>query len=194
MIGSLRGQLLWQGVSELIVDVAGVGYRVTSTPATIAELASSAGEVVISVHTHVREDALVLYGFASDDDRAVFELLLGTHGVGPALALAIVGTLGADEVVRAVKEGDGAAFEAVSGVGKKTAARLVLELHGALEGVVQDVGLRSAPAGGIRSDVAAALSELGYGSDEIRAAMSEIDESQSAELALRSALRELRQR
>ena len=161
-----------------------------------AAFPAAAGEVVVFVHTHVREDAIVLFGFASEDERLVFEVLLATHGGGTSLALAILGTLGSDAVIRAVQSGDAAAFEAVSGVGKKTAARLVLELHGSLADVRGAPGpVRSAPEGDDeRADVAAALGELGYSADEIRRAVSTLDGTEPIESALRLALRELSRR
>ena len=194
MIGSLRGHVIHQGTSEIVIDVQGVGYRVVASPSTVATLVAEQGEVVVSIHTHVREDAFVLYGFSNSSEREVFEILLGTHGVGPSLALSILGTMGAAGVVTGVRTGDSSAFEAVSGVGKKTAARLVLELQDSLaaHSAGDDHGLSlPSPESEDRADVSAALAELGYSNDEIRRAMAAVDGSEPIEQALRLALREL---
>lgn len=194
MIGLLRGNVVRHGVSDVVIDVNGVGYRIVASASTIAALSAIDGEVTISVHTHVREDAIVLFGFANDAEREVFEILLGTHGVGPSLALAILGTLGASGVVVAVQNGDSAAFETVSGVGKKTAARLVLELQDSLSShsLSDEIDVVSAEGQQReRSEVSAALAELGYSNDEIKDALGALDGSETLEQALRLALRQL---
>ena len=192
MIGSLRGDVLRVGESEAIIDVGGVGYRVVATASTLGALRAAEGSVLISVHTHVREDALVLYGFITDQEREVFEVLLGTHGVGPTLALAILGALGSSTVIEAVQLGDLVAFEQVPGVGKKTAARLVLELQGSLgDRFEPSVASADRTASNGRADVQAALGELGYTSEEIRQATSVLDGTESVEQAIRISLREL---
>jgi Holliday junction DNA helicase RuvA len=190
VIGSLRGQLVNTRATDALIDVGGVGYRVVATASTLSALRDMRGEVTVSVYTHVREDALVLYGFVTDQEREVFEILLGTHGVGPSLAMAIVGTLGAQNVVRAVHEGDAGSFEQVAGVGKKTAARLVLELQGSLgEGFEPAGAPASAMSTGVRADIAAALDELGYSSEEIRVALGELDGSEGVEQGIRRVLK-----
>ena len=136
MIGLLRGPvLLRSGEGEVIVDVAGVGYRVTVTPSTAAALvtAGTGAEATLHVHTHVREDAIVLYGFVHDDERRCFEVLLGSHGVGPALALAIMAVLSPAALSTAVLEDDLDTLCSVPGVGRKTAARLLIELKSRLD-------------------------------------------------------------
>jgi Holliday junction resolvasome RuvABC DNA-binding subunit len=122
-------------VIGLIIDVGGVGYRVAVTPATAATLvvAGSGAEATLHVHTHVREDAIVLYGFVHDDERRCFEVLLGSHGVGPALALAIMAALSPAALSTAVLEEDLDTLCTVPGVGRKTAARLLIELKSRLD-------------------------------------------------------------
>ena len=190
MIGLVRGSVAGVNGNSVIVDTGGVGYRVTLTPSAIAELSLNGPEVTLFTYTHVREDALELFGFLSDAERGVFETLLGTHGVGPSLALAIIGTLGANEVVRAVQDQDSSSFELVSGVGKKTAARLILELQGSMAASTLMPSSMSGLSGGptTRSDVSAALEALGYGSDEIHAATANLDGTESVEHGLRLAL------
>lgn len=197
MIGSLRGCLLDRGTDdELLVEVAGIGYRIQVTPATAAGLGPVDGEVFLHIHRAVREDSDTLYGFASVDERRVFETLISAHGVGPALGLAILGVHGPDVLRRAVAEEDVAALCLVPGVGKKTAARLVIELQsklGALTGTgsVPSV-LGSAPADlGGRADVRAALEGLGYGADEIASVLAELDPEGETSAMLKEALRRL---
>jgi Holliday junction DNA helicase RuvA len=191
----LRGTLAASGDVEVLVDVGGVGYRVTVAPSTRVALGVEAGEFTLFIHTQLRQDALQLYGFASMAEREVFEVLLTTPGVGPSLAIAILGSLGASGVVAAVASGDTAAFESVSGVGKKTAARLALELQGKLAGLEVGAGAASSPAAGDDgTELAEALSALGYSSEEIRRALSGLDGSEPVEQALRLALRELSRR
>jgi Holliday junction DNA helicase RuvA len=209
--------VLRTGECEVIVDVAGVGYRVTVTPATAAALmagtapgsvAGAAGpEATLFVHTHVREDALVLYGFVHDDERRCFEVLLGSHGVGPALALAILAMLSPAALSTAVLEEDIETLCAVPGVGRKTAARLLIELKSrldlpdlsALPGGVGANGANGADeaaraARTSRAEARAALSELGYGPDEIRGALDRLRDDVGVEEMLRLALRELASR
>src|SRR6202034_932140 len=191
VIGLLRGAVVLRtGEGEVIIEVAGVGYRVAVMPATAAALvvggAGGGAEATLYVHTHVREDAIVLYGFVHDDERRCFEVLLGSHGVGPALALAIMAALSPAALSTAVLEEDLDTLCTVPGVGRKTAARLLIELKSRLD--LPDLSLSGAgagddaAAGGVgpggagstrtsRAEARAALSELGYAPDEIRGAL-----------------------
>jgi holliday junction DNA helicase RuvA len=195
MIGWLKGEVVARTTEgELLLDVHGVGYRVTVPAPLLASVGEHGEPVELHVHTHVREDAIVLYGFASAHERRCFEALLGAHGVGPALALAVLTALGPTELVRAVLEEDVAMLCTVPGVGRKTAARLVLDLRSRLElPELQGTGVPGsdgAPSGA-RSEVRAALAELGYGNDEIRRALDGVAPDGSVEELLRGALREL---
>jgi Holliday junction DNA helicase RuvA len=211
VIGLLRGAVVVRtGEGEVIIDVGGVGYRVAVTPATAATLvvAGSGAEATLYVHTHVREDAIVLYGFVHDDERRCFEVLLGSHGVGPALALAIMAALSPAALSTAVLEEDLDTLCTVPGVGRKTAARLLIELKsrldlpdlslgGAVAGAGAGGGFDGAGAGGTRTSRAearAALSELGYAPDEIRGALDGLRDDVGVEEMLRLALRELASR
>ena len=215
MIGLLRGAVVVRsGDGEVIVDVGGVGYRVAVTPATAAALvvAGASAEATLYVHTHVREDAIVLYGFVHDDERRCFEVLLGSHGVGPALALAIMAALSPAALSTAVLEEDLDTLCTVPGVGRKTAARLLIELKSRLDlpdlslslslsgsgvGVGAAAGAAGAAGGGprtSRSEARAALSELGYAPDEIRGALDGLRDDVGVEEMLRLALRELASR
>ena len=213
MIGLLRGRVvLRSGEGEVILDVGGVGYRVTVTPATALALVSAGpgatteDEATLYVHTHVREDAIVLYGFAHDDERRCFEVLLNSHGVGPALALAIMAMLSPAALSTAVLEDDLDTLCSVPGVGRKTAARLLIELKSRLDLPdlsLDPVGVAAAgadPSGRVvasrtsRAEARAALSELGYGPDEIRGALDGLRDDVGVEEMLRLALRELASR
>jgi Holliday junction DNA helicase RuvA len=193
MIGWLSGELVSRSPEgELIVDVHGVGYRLTVSPTLLAAVGDRGAPVELHVHTHVREDAIVLYGFAHADERRCFEALLGAHGVGPSLALAILSSMSPAALSTAVLEDDVDTLCLVPGVGKKTAARLLLELKARLDlPSLGDPGPSDPGVGSTRGEVRAALTELGYGPDEIRGVLEGLDDDGSVEELVRSALREL---
>jgi Holliday junction DNA helicase RuvA len=175
MIGSLRGVVLDRSLGgEVLIEVHGVGYRVVVTPSTLAEL-TPGDEAFLHVHHHIREDAQTLYGFLSRDERMAFEALLGAHRVGPALALAILGTHGPTDLRRVVADGDVAALCLVPGVGKQTAARLLIELKSRLDIPELDVvdGAGGGTVGATQA-VSEALSGLGYSLEEIRDALRQV--------------------
>ncbi len=192
MIGRLRGTLVHRSPrGEVMVDVGGVGYRISVSPATLVALGGIGDEVVVHTHLHVREDALTLFGFATADARDCFESLLGAHGVGPGLALAILSTHGPEDLRRLVFEGDLDSLTLVPGVGRKTAARLLLELKSRLdvpEGVDGDV---TAMNGSPRSEVRDALAALGYQPEEVRRAMGELPPDGDVTTLVRTALQVL---
>ena len=198
MIGSLRGRLLDRGPDgELLIEVGGVGHRVQVTPSTSVTIGELDGEVFVHTHHAVREDSETLYGFATIAERRVFESLISAHGVGPALGLAILSVHGPDALRRAVAEDDVAALCLVPGVGKKTAARLVMELKSKLdlpEGEIAvpsgDSGQASA-SGDSRADVRTALAGLGYGADEIHAVLVDLPTEGDVGGLLKDALRRL---
>jgi Holliday junction DNA helicase RuvA len=198
VIGSLRGRLLHRGAGEVLVEVGGVGYVVVVSPTTAVSVGEVGDEVFVWTHHHVREDAEVLYGFPTRDERVTFEALLGAHGVGPALALAILSVHAPVALVRVLAEDDVAALCLVPGVGKKTAARLLVELKSRLH--LDDDGpvpvAAGAPAGGQRpaaADVRDALAGLGYSAEEIRRATAELDGDGDGDpsVLLRTALQRL---
>lgn len=203
MIGSLRGTLLMRRAGEVVIDVGGVGYRVGVGARTLAGLGRVGGEVVVYTHLNVREDALALFGFATADERDCFEGLIAAHGVGPALALAIMSVHSPPELRRALAEGDLDALTLVPGVGRKTAARLLIELKARLEVSDLDLGDDDGSASGngssanghgnaksmsVRADVRSALGGLGYGPEEIASAMRGLPDDGDAQVLLRSAL------
>jgi Holliday junction DNA helicase RuvA len=201
VIGSLRGVLLDRSTKgDVLVEVGGVGYRV-QVPSSAHRLLGELGSpVFLHVHTHVREDALVLYGFPSSDERIVFEALLGTHGIGPAVALAILSVHSPAALARAVATDDVDALTLVPGIGKKTAARLLLELKSRLDlDLPSDVAFTVVGADGVgsngatraRNEVRNALAALGYGADEVREAVRQLPDDGAVEDLLRTALRSL---
>jgi holliday junction DNA helicase RuvA len=162
MIGSLRGKLTEKRPNQILLDVGGVGYQVQVPLSTYAVLGPVHSDTMLLVHTHVREDQLALYGFATAREKQCFELLISASGVGPALALKILSGTGIEELVPAIRKGDVARLVLIPGVGKKTAERIVVELRDKLAAV--DVEERGGPTtrSQLESDVASALVNLGY--------------------------------
>jgi len=202
VIGSLRGVVLERAAAatagEVLIEAGGVGYRVAVPTGTLA-LAEPGASFFLHVHTHVREDAIVLYGFATRAERLAFEALVSVHGVGPALALAILSTHGPAALQRVVLTEDADALKMVPGIGAKTAVRLLLELRSKFDlvdlGEPFDVvvgGADAVPASvDARSDVRAALASLGYGADEIREAVRQLPAGDDPGELLRTALQQL---
>jgi holliday junction DNA helicase RuvA len=162
MIGLLRGRLLEKRPNQVILDVGGVGYLVAVPLSTFAALGELHSEVTLLIHTHVREDALSLYGFLSQREKHLFELLLGASGVGPTLALKILSGMNVEDLVPAIRTGDLARLTKIPGVGRKTAERMVVELKDKLEAVVIETEKPAASPAGVESDVKSALINLGY--------------------------------
>jgi holliday junction DNA helicase RuvA len=183
MISRLRGTVVARHGAGIVVDVGGVGYLVAATPRVAARVGE---ETTVETYLHVREDALQLYGFASAEERELFELLLGVSGVGPKVALAIVSGSPAAELRRAIVREDTARFEAIPGIGRKTAQRVVLELKEKLGAQ----GLEAGPARRGRPLLARdALVELGWSVVEADRVLAEIDETLPVEDQVRAALK-----
>jgi holliday junction DNA helicase RuvA len=188
LISRLRGKAVARGPDALVLEVGGVGYLVQPTRRAVQK-ARGKGEVVIETYMHVREDALQLYGFADADERELFEQLLSVSGVGPKVALAIVSGSTPEELRRAIALEDTARFQAIPGIGKKTAQRVVLELK---EKLGDGVTLPEQGAGAVaRPHLVAreALMELGYSLLEADQALAEIDPDLPAEERVRLALK-----
>ncbi|MBI3760939.1 MAG: Holliday junction branch migration protein RuvA [Chloroflexi bacterium] len=189
MIASIRGTLLSISPDSLVVEVGGVGLKV-SVPTSVLDSLDGVGRTV-SLHTHliVREDALMLYGFANEDQHALFELLLGVNGVGPKLALSVLSTLSPDVLRRAVVHEQAEVFNRVPGVGKKTAEKIVFHLK---DKIGKEVGLGAITAISDRdTEVIAALTALGYSIVEAQAALQSVpkDTPDDIEERVRLALR-----
>jgi Holliday junction DNA helicase RuvA len=200
VIGSLRGVLLDRAPrrdnsAEILLEVNGVGYRVVVPAGALGVLGDLGAPAFVHVHTHVREDAIVLYGFPTRAERQCFEVLIGAHGVGPAVALAMLSVHSPIALRRIVDAEDIEALSLVPGIGPKTARRLVIELKSRLE-LDDDVNLALVgPApnaeAAARQEVRAALAGLGYAADEIRRSLAGLPPEGTTEALLRLALREL---
>jgi Holliday junction DNA helicase RuvA len=164
MIAFLRGRLLDKHPNRVTVDVGGVGYDVAVPLSTFYTLGDPGASVSLRIHTHVREDALALFGFATPLEQALFERLIAISGIGPRLALAVLSGIEPAELVRAVRTKDTARLTSIPGVGKKTAERIGLELKDRLPpGLVAGAGAPAeAPEEGLRGDLLSALVNLGY--------------------------------
>jgi holliday junction DNA helicase RuvA len=192
MIGSVRGSVLERmATGEVLVEVGGVGYRVLVPTGVLPNL-NPGSPTFLFTHLHVREDAMVLYGFPTREERDTFEMLLGAAGVGPKLALAILSVHAPSALRRALVEDDLDALTLVPGVGKRTAARLALDLKTRLDVPVVDLVEAEATNGtNPRAEVREALTGLGYAPDEVRAVIGQLPDDGVVEDLLRDALKRL---
>jgi Holliday junction DNA helicase RuvA len=189
MIARLRGKPVASTPEGLVIDVGGVGYLVAATPSALRK-ADGAAEIVVETYLHVREDAMQLYGFSERGERELFVQLLSVNGIGPKVALAIVSGSPAEELRRAIVREDTARFQAIPGIGKKTAERIVLELK---EKLAASVSIAPVDSGGGEGDdhVVArdALVELGYSLVDAERALAATDSALAPEERVRQALR-----
>jgi Holliday junction DNA helicase RuvA len=195
VIAHLSGTLLEKRVPRLVIDVAGVGYEVFVPLSTLYATGDIGAVVSLRVHTHVREDALQLFGFATSLELVLFERLIGVSGIGPKLALAVLSGIEPSDLVRAIREADLTRLTRIPGVGKKTAERLVLELKDRLPAEPGD-GATAEPAatGGVRGDVLSALANLGYQRGNVERTVDAVlrrVETRDFEPLLREVLREI---
>ena len=202
MIAFLRGRVLEKQPNRIIVDVQGVGYDVHVPLSTYYRVAESGGEVTLKVHTHVREDALLLYGFLTDLERQLFERLIGVSGIGPKMAIVLLSGMEARELVACVLRADVARLTGIPGVGKKTAERICVELRDRIPKAIEAAA--ASPADSLRDDLVSALVNLGYHRQAIdksldkllsgkssTSAKATVDKEPKFEDVLRSALKEL---
>jgi Holliday junction DNA helicase RuvA len=162
MIAHLRGKLLAKHPNLAIVETAGVGYDVTISVPTFSDLPGVGAEVALHIHTHVREDAIALYGFLRPSEKVLFEKLITVSGIGPKLAITILSGMPADEMVAAIRSNDIARLTRIPGIGKKTAERMVLELRDKLPQVVSSTVTAAPLMSATEEDVLSALLNLGY--------------------------------
>lgn len=190
MIGRLHGKIIEKTPPQVLIDVSGVGYEVDVPMSTFCNLPDVNGEVTLYTHLVVREDAELLYGFASKAEQLAFRTLIRISGVGPRIALALLSGMTTDQLAQAVESGETGLLTRVPGIGKKTAERLILELKGKLtlsSGLIAPAG---AP-GSARADVVAALVALGYSEREALAAAKKVPEDASVSDGIRLALKSL---
>lgn len=161
MIAHLRGKLIVKHPNQAIIEAGGVGYDVNISVPTFSELPPLNAEVSFFIHTHVREDALALFGFLRAQEKQLFEKLLSVSGIGPKLAITILSGMPADTMVAAIKGNNVAALTRIPGIGKKTAERMVLELRDKLDafGIAAEAAAAMSP---VEEDVISALVNLGY--------------------------------
>jgi holliday junction DNA helicase RuvA len=162
MIAHLRGKLLAKHPNQAVVETAGVGYDVTISVPTFSDLPGVGAEVALHVHTHVREDAIALYGFLHPSEKLLFEKLITVSGIGPTLAIKILSGMAADEMVGAIRGNDVARLTRIPGIGKKTAERMVLELRDKLPETGAAVAPPAPAISATEEDVLSALVNLGY--------------------------------
>jgi Holliday junction DNA helicase RuvA len=166
MIGQLRGQLLYKKPNQILVDVQGVGYDVHIPLTSFYELPGEGTEVILKIHTHVREDALTLFGFITQREKDLFLKLISISGIGPKLAITILSGAKVEELAQAVAQGDLPRLISIPGVGRKTAERLVLELKGQITPFLLPAEARAGEghgqADGLQEDILSALVNLGY--------------------------------
>ncbi|HXG89451.1 MAG TPA: Holliday junction branch migration protein RuvA [Vicinamibacterales bacterium] len=197
MIAFLRGRVLEKQPNRLIVDVAGVGYDVAVPLSTFYIAGEPGTEITLRIHTHVREDQIALFGFATALELAVFERMIGVSGIGPKLALGVLSGIEPRELVGAIQRSDLARLTRIPGVGKKTAERIVLELRDRLPKALEAAGAGAAepePEDELRSDLISALTNLGYHRQNIDKTLDRLlsaDAAQRFEDALRAALKDL---
>lgn len=186
MIGRLRGVLVSTKEAGIVIDVGGVGYEIKMTTRDLVSPPGIGEEIVVHTHTHVREDEISLYGFAVESDRELFRILLSANGVGPRVAIALLASLTAEEIARAITGEDPDALTVAPGVGKRGAQKLVLELGPKLAGRETEV-VGGHPAGSVRQ----ALEGLGYSTAEINTVVNDLDPHQTIQEQIKSALQRL---
>ena len=197
MIGFLRGKLIEALPTQVTVEVQGVGYEVHVPLSTFYDAGDMGTEITLRIYTHVREDALLLYGFLTELERQLFEKLIGISGIGPKLAIAVLSGMDPRDLITSVQRGDVARLTGIPGVGKKTSERIVLELKDRLAQMPGGAPVDAAPAGGtdrVRSDLLSALQNLGYHRPQADKAIDATLQTMSNptfEHALKAALREL---
>jgi Holliday junction DNA helicase RuvA len=173
MIALLRGTLLEKHPNQAVIDTGGVGYDVTIPVSTYTQLPDAGAEVRLRIHTHVREDALALYGFLTQDEKSLFERLIGVSGIGPKLAITILSGLNAADLIRSIRRGEVERLVRIPGIGKKTAERMVLELRDKLPAPAGEEPETSAVSAlsPVDQDVLSALLNLGCGRPQAEAAV-----------------------
>jgi len=197
VIGQLRGELARRDPAQIIIDVRGVGYRVFIPLSTYYRLPEEGAAVQVYTATHVREDALHLYGFLTEHERNLFDLLRGVSGIGPRLAINILSGITADELIPAIARGNLVRLSAIPGVGRKTAERIVLELKEKVLSLVEPIDAAVVPerdsSEGVLEDVISALLNLGYrraqASNAASSALRAVDGDQDFEKVVKQALR-----
>jgi Holliday junction DNA helicase RuvA len=197
LIAFLRGRVIEKHPHRVVVDVGGIGYDVAVPLSTFYVAGDAGAEITLHVHTHVREDQLALFGFATPLELTVFQRLISINGIGPKLALAVLSGIEPHELITAVQRSDVGRLTGIPGVGKKTAERVVLELKDRLPKVVEGAGVAAvtaSPADQVRDDLISALTNLGYHRQAVEKVLDKLGGATATgkfEELLRAALRDL---
>lgn len=194
MIGSLRGRLISRQAPQIVVECSGVGYELETPMSTYLDLPAAGSELFLYTHLLVREDAQILYGFSTDEERQLFRTLLRVNRVGAKMALGVLSAMTAADFRRCVEYEDSTALSRIPGIGKKTAERLIMEMRDRIEKVSPGIpgGASSSAKSSERSEACAALVALGYKASEVNKLIGNLDtDGLSAEDIIRQALRQV---
>ena len=183
MIGSIRGKIILKTEKFLIVETGGVGYKINISPDTLAKIQKINGEVFFFINTHVREDTLDLYGFLDREELEFFEMLINVSGIGPKGALAILGIASIETLKKAIGTGDISYLTKISGIGKKTAEKIVIELRDKMGEEKEGSSLQG------ELDALEALKSLGYSQNEAREALKKVTRETNTNIKIREALK-----
>ncbi|MBP9711635.1 MAG: Holliday junction branch migration protein RuvA [Candidatus Pacebacteria bacterium] len=183
MIGSIRGKITLQTEKFILVEIGGVGYKVAVSPDTISKIQKKDGEVFFFIHTHVREDSFDLYGFLAEQELEFFEMLLNVSGIGPRSALAILGIASIETLRKAIGTGDVSYLTKISGIGKKTAEKIVIELRDKMGKEDMSTSLQG------ELDALEALKSLGYSQNESRDALKKVSPDLDTNKKIKEALK-----
>lgn len=186
MIGSIKGKIIFKTDKFLIVETGGVGYKVSVSPNTLSKVKKIGGEMSFWIHTQVREDALDLYGFLEREELEFFEMLINVSGIGPKGALSILGIASIETLRKAISTGDTAYLTKISGIGKKTAEKIVIELRDKIANGISEEGGTSLQG---ELDALEALKSLGYSQNEAREALKKVSTSDDTNSKIREALK-----
>lgn len=185
MIGSIRGKIILKTEKFLIVETAGVGYKINISPDTLSKAKKASGEISFWTHTHVREDALDLYGFLDYQELEFFEMIINIPGIGPRGALTILGVTSIETLRKAISAGDTAYLTKISGIGKKTAEKIIIELRDKVGEEKSGSSLQG------ELDALEALKSLGYSQNEAREALKKVPADMNTNSKIREALKTL---
>ena len=186
MIGSIKGKIILKTDKFVIVETGGVGYKISVSPEALSQVKKENEEVLLWTHTHVREDALHLYGFLDRPELEFFEMLISVSGIGPKGALSILGIASIETLKRAIKTGDTSYLTKISGIGRKTAEKIVIELRDKIANYTGDQNDTSLQG---ELDVMEALKSLGYGQNEIREALKKVTPEANLNTKIKEALK-----
>ncbi len=183
MIGSIKGQISHKGDKFIIIDTGNIGYKVFISPDTFSKIEKVGSEISLWIHTHVREDALDLYGFETRDDLSFFEMLINVSGIGPKGALTILGVASVNTLKKAINTGDTSYLTKISGIGRKTAEKMIIELRDKVGKNENDESLSD------ELDALEALKSLGYSQNEARDALKKVTKESSTNTKVKEALK-----